>query len=112
MDSFADAELPKLIQHAILSLKGPANDKELTTSSVAIAIVGENTPFKILGNAELQEYLDSLRSELGSAIGGDEDQDDDEGAAGATAAEGAASSAEGEAAAGTEEEEEGRMQID
>jgi hypothetical protein len=63
MDSFPDADLPKLIHHTILALKGPANDKELTTSSVAIAVVGENTP---------------LRSELGAAAGGGDDDDDDD----------------------------------
>lgn len=48
----------ELIQHALQGIRGCLQgDQELTASTITVAIVGVNQPFKIIEGAELQPYV-------------------------------------------------------
>lgn len=51
-----------LIQHCIKSLKGATTGEELTSTTVSVAIVGEDHPFTIIEGEELQRHLDAINN--------------------------------------------------
>mmetsp|Transcript_33702 Transcript_33702/g.34329 ORF Transcript_33702/g.34329 Transcript_33702/m.34329 type:complete len:259 (-) Transcript_33702:45-821(-) len=62
-ESFADLSLPELCQHAVLALQetvASSKDAELTTKNTAIAIVGKDTPWKIIEDDDVEPYLTVL----------------------------------------------------
>jgi 20S proteasome subunit alpha 6 len=60
-DSLATLEKKELIKHALQALSGcQQGDKELNTKNVTVSIVGEDTPFTVLDESELQPYLDEI----------------------------------------------------
>eukprot|EP00475_Leptophrys_vorax_P016544 TRINITY_DN2300_c0_g1_i1.p2 TRINITY_DN2300_c0_g1~~TRINITY_DN2300_c0_g1_i1.p2 ORF type:complete len:281 (+),score=78.13 TRINITY_DN2300_c0_g1_i1:49-891(+) len=57
-DSFPDANLDEMIIHAAKALQGAAQTaKEYTEESVSIAVVGRDTPFRILTQDEVAKVL-------------------------------------------------------
>lgn len=63
VDNFQDASNEELIYHALRALQGSANDTALTVENSSIAIVGHNTPFRLLSKTELEPYITTLAAE-------------------------------------------------
>ena len=71
-ESFADLEKKDLIKHALQALTGcKQGDKEFNTKNVTVAVVGEDTPFQYLEEAELQPFLDEIEVTEGMDVDGD-----------------------------------------
>ena len=68
-ETYADATVDALCQHALFALKESAQDNELTTKncSLGIAGVGDDGRFKLLDGEALKPYLDKLAADDGGA---------------------------------------------
>lgn len=65
---FEECSLEELVQHALKSLAvSLAGDVELDVKSAAVAIVGENQPFYLLDEKEIQAVLDKIAVGSGPA---------------------------------------------
>ncbi|KAK8807236.1 hypothetical protein WA158_003995 [Blastocystis sp. Blastoise] len=59
-----DEPVDTLITHVLNSLKGcMQGDEELSKSNCSIAIIGKDTPFKLLSEDEIDNYLQSIQNE-------------------------------------------------
>lgn len=77
-ESFEDLELEALIQHALIALKGAAQDK-LTSRNVSVGFVGRNQAFRTLDDDDVKPYVDKVPDNEGPSQGtgfGDEDEDE------------------------------------
>lgn len=62
-ESFPDASLEELVVHGLNALRDTlAQDKELTLKNTSVAVVGKDTPFKIIEDDEVAPWLDRLDS--------------------------------------------------
>ena len=62
-ESFEDASREDLVLHGLRALRDSlAQDKELTTANVSLAIVGEGEKFKLYDGDEIAEWLEKLGS--------------------------------------------------
>lgn len=60
-ESFTDADLETLIQHAVEAMnKTTASDQLLTTKNTAVAVIGINDRYTELTAEQLQKYIDKL----------------------------------------------------
>lgn len=76
--SFPGLELDDLIKHALKALAGCVpSEKELDSQCASIAIVGLDSPLRILDGAEVQPYLDQIELEGGAATPEAETKDGD-----------------------------------
>lgn len=63
-ESFENCSLDELIKHGLKALAASlSGDVELDSKSASIGIVGKDTTFKILDDAAVQPYLDSIEVE-------------------------------------------------
>lgn len=63
-ESFATASLDDMIKHALKSLAASlAGDSELDNKNASVAVVGLDTPFRVIEGAEIQPYLDAITVE-------------------------------------------------
>jgi len=87
-ESFKECELKELINHALLALRG-SSQKVMSPKNVTVAVVGRDTPYKEVSEAELEHFLANIdqseleeaerkRNERPSYLGADEDSDDDD----------------------------------
>lgn len=61
IEKLADSSLEDLIVHGLNALRDTlAQDKELTLKNTSVAIVGKNTPFKIIEDEDISPWLDRL----------------------------------------------------
>lgn len=75
LNEFPTCDLRKLIEHGLLALRGTLpNEVNLTEKNVSIAIVGADTPFKILTEEENKAFLAGITPLAGTAQGGDDAQ--------------------------------------
>lgn len=64
LDTFSGTTLDELIQHGLRALRDTLpNEVDLNTKNVSIAVVGENTEFKILNEEETGVYLTAIEGE-------------------------------------------------
>lgn len=69
-ETFPDASREELVLHGLRALRDSlAQDKELTTLNVSLAIVGEGEKFKLYDGDEIAEWLEKL-GDVGSTRGG------------------------------------------
>jgi len=62
-ERFPDSSLERLILHAVKSVSSSVqDDAELNSKSIEVAIVGKDTPFRILAIEENQTYLDRVKT--------------------------------------------------
>lgn len=60
-ESFGDATREELVLHGLTALRDTlAQDKELTTANVSLAIVGKDEKFKLYDGDEVAEWLEKL----------------------------------------------------
>ncbi|KAI9224529.1 20S proteasome subunit alpha 6 [Blastocladiella britannica] len=70
VDEFADSSLDELVLHALKALKDTLpSDKELTSESVAIAVVGSGQAFKSLAKDAVEDHLSRYTAATGGAAG-------------------------------------------
>lgn len=63
-ESFENCSLDELIKHGLKALAASlSGDVELDSKSASIGIVGKDTTFKVLDDAAVQPYLDSIEVE-------------------------------------------------
>lgn len=98
LKEFLSCELPQLIEHGLLALRGTLpNEVNLTEKNVSIAIVGKDTVFKILTEEENKPYLAGITTTATAGQSGDAPPPPPPGGSTTTAA-GAGADAEGTAA--------------
>jgi len=59
-ESFPSQDLDTLVQHAVSALQGCSADKDLTCLNTAVAVVGEDTQFRILEGEDLRPFIEAL----------------------------------------------------
>mmetsp|Transcript_2772 Transcript_2772/g.3947 ORF Transcript_2772/g.3947 Transcript_2772/m.3947 type:complete len:259 (+) Transcript_2772:63-839(+) len=75
-ESFAGTDLDGMIKHALKALSGCIQgDKELDKFNASVAVVGKDTPFKIIENDEVKPYLDAIEVEGDGATPMEEEKD-------------------------------------
>jgi 20S proteasome subunit alpha 6 len=63
-DKFESSSVDDLIKHALKALSASlSNDTELDSKSATIAVLGLNTPYKLVEGSDLQPYLDAIEIE-------------------------------------------------
>lgn len=63
-EAFADADLDKLIQHAVKAISVTTEqDTNVTTQNIDVTVVGAGTPWRKYSETELQKYVDALEQE-------------------------------------------------
>jgi len=74
--SFAGCTLDELITHALKALSGCIQgDKELDKLNASVAIVGKDTPFKIVENEDILPYLTKIEADGDAAAPMEEEKD-------------------------------------
>lgn len=72
LKEFLSCELPQLIEHGLLALRGTLpNEVNLTEKNVSIAIVGKDTAFKVLTEEENKPYLAGITTTATAGQSGD-----------------------------------------
>lgn len=61
-ETYDDASLDDLINHALLSLKESATDHDINSRNISLGIVGIDHPFKQLDDELVQPYIDRLQA--------------------------------------------------
>jgi len=61
-ESYADATVDDLINHALLALKESAPDHDINSRNISIGIVTENQPFQALDDEKVQPYIDRCQA--------------------------------------------------
>lgn len=66
-ESFADTDLPDLIQHAVQAMNSTtASDTSLSIKNTSVHVIGIGTPYYQLNDEELQKYIDKVEKKTGS----------------------------------------------
>jgi len=61
-ESYPDASVDDLINHALLALKESAQDHDINSRNISIGIVGPETNFKPLDDELVQPYIDRVQA--------------------------------------------------
>jgi len=61
-ETYGDASLDDLINHALLALKESAQDHDINSRNISLGIVGLDHPFKQLDDELVQPYIDRLQA--------------------------------------------------
>lgn len=76
LNSFKDCDLFELINHGIKALAGTLpNETKLNNKNLSICIVGKDTTFKCLNEAETEEYIKDGVQGTRAGAGGDDPSD-------------------------------------
>jgi 20S proteasome subunit alpha 6 len=63
-ESFESCSVDDLIKHAVKALAASlAGDAELDSKNASVAVVGLNTPYRVIEGADIQKYLDAVTVE-------------------------------------------------
>lgn len=61
-ETYADASMDDLINHALLALKESAQDHDINSRNISIAVVGTDQPYKQMDDELVQPYIDRLQA--------------------------------------------------
>lgn len=67
-EKFDNETAEGLISHGLQALTASLQDGELEEDSCSIAVVGQDTSFKILEGEHLRPYLEALKQDVGKVL--------------------------------------------